>query len=52
MRDEETERRFMTGMMTIPTTNGEALLPKRAPKGMLPSTWLGRELRVEYIDLS
>ena len=35
--------------MTRPTTNGEAPLPKRTgPKGLLPSTWLKRSLRVEY----
>ena len=52
MKDDETERerRFMAEMMTTPTTNGEAPLPKRASKGMLPSTWVRRELRVEYTD--
>jgi len=40
----------MTEMMTTPSSNGEAPLPKRASKGMLPSTWLQRELRVEYAD--
>jgi hypothetical protein len=40
-------------MQTIPQTNGEAPLPKRsAPKGMLPSTWTNRSVRVEYIDSS
>ncbi len=35
--------------MSKPQTNGEAPLPKRAaPKGLLPSTWLQRTLRVEY----
>jgi hypothetical protein len=34
-----------------PQTNGEAPLPKRAaPKGLLPSTWLNRTLRVAYTD--
>jgi hypothetical protein len=38
-------------MMTKPSTNGEAPLPRRtAPKGMLPSTWVQRTLRVAYID--
>ncbi len=35
--------------MSKPQTNGEAPLPKRAaPKGMMPSTWLTRTLKVEY----
>ncbi len=39
------------GAMTTPTTPGDAPLPKRnGPKGMLPSTWLQRELKVEYLD--
>jgi hypothetical protein len=38
-------------MMTAPTKNGEAPLPKRnGPRGMLPSTWLGRTLRISYLD--
>jgi len=38
-------------MQTVPQTNGEAPLPKRsAPKGLLPGTWVGRTLRVEYVD--
>ena len=38
-------------MMPAPTTNGDKRLPKRsAPKGMLPSTWLARTLRVQYLD--
>jgi hypothetical protein len=39
--------------MVAPTTNGEKPLPRRGgPKGMLPSTWLNRSLRVEYTDAS
>lgn len=35
--------------MVAPTTNGEAPLPRRAaPRGLMPSTWLNRTLRVEY----
>jgi hypothetical protein len=34
--------------MTAPTTNGDKPLPRRAPKGLLPSTWLERELRIEH----
>jgi hypothetical protein len=38
-------------MQTIPQTNGEAPLPKRsAPKGLLPGSWVGRTLRVAYVD--
>ena len=39
--------------MTTPAGYEEAPLPKRSgPRGMLPSTWLGRELRMEYSDLT
>ncbi len=39
------------GAMTTPATPGDAPLPKRnGPRGMLPSTWLNRELRLEYLD--
>jgi hypothetical protein len=35
--------------MTAPTTNGDAPLPRRGGyKGLMPSTWLERTLRVEY----
>jgi hypothetical protein len=38
--------------MTRPQ-NGQPSLPKRsAPKGLLPSTWLERTLRVAYVDES
>jgi hypothetical protein len=49
--DEERERRFMAQLATTtPTTNGEAPLPKRAgSRGLLPSTWLGRGLKIEYV---
>ena len=37
--------------MTVPDVNGTPSLPKRsAPKGMLPSTWTNRTVRVEYTD--
>jgi len=37
--------------MTRPDVNGTPSLPKRtAPKGLLPSTWLNRTLRVAYTD--
>jgi hypothetical protein len=37
--------------MTKPDSNGAAVLPKRtAPKGLLPSTWLERTLRISYVD--
>ena len=32
-----------------PDSNGDAGLPRR-PKGLLPSTWLGRTLRISYVD--
>jgi hypothetical protein len=37
--------------MTRPDSNGTPTLPKRTgPKGLLPSTWLERTLKVEYTD--
>ena len=37
--------------MTKPDVNGTLALPKRAgPKGLLPSTWLERTLKVAYTD--
>jgi hypothetical protein len=37
--------------MTRPDSNGTPALPKRAgPKGLLPSTWLERTLKVAYTD--
>ncbi len=35
----------------VPTTNGEAPpAPRNAPRGLLPSTWQGRAIRLEYTD--
>jgi hypothetical protein len=37
--------------MTRPDSNGTPSLPKRAgPKGLLPSTWLARTLKLEYVN--
>jgi hypothetical protein len=37
--------------MTRPDVNGTPSLPKRTgPKGLLPSTWLERTLKLEYVD--
>jgi hypothetical protein len=37
--------------MTAPDKNGTPALPRRSgPKGLLPSTWLERTLKVEYTD--
>ena len=37
--------------MAAPKTNGDSPLPRRGgPKGLLPSTWLKRALRLEYVD--
>jgi hypothetical protein len=37
--------------MTAPDVNGTPALPRRSgPKGLLPSTWLERTLKVEYTD--
>ena len=38
-------------MMTAPDKNGTPALPKRnGAKGMLPGTWTGRVLKVEYVS--
>lgn len=38
-------------LMTKPDANGTPVLPKRsAPKGLLPSTWLQRSVRLSYVD--
>jgi len=35
--------------MTAPTMNGDKPLPRRdGPKGLLPSTWISRTLKIEY----
>ncbi len=37
--------------MAAPDVNGAPSLPRRSgPKGLLPSTWLERTLRVSYVD--
>jgi hypothetical protein len=37
-------------MMTAPTTNGDPPLPKRAgARSMVPTTWLDRSIRLEYV---
>jgi hypothetical protein len=45
---EREERRILSEMTTTPSSNGEAPLPRRAPRGLLPSTWTGRTLKIEY----
>ncbi len=47
---EREERSVMSQMQTTPSSNGEAPLPRRTPRGLLPSTWAGRSVRVEYAD--
>jgi hypothetical protein len=48
-RSVDNERRIdMSELTTRPSTNGEAPLPRRVPRGLLPSTWTGRTLKVEY----
>jgi hypothetical protein len=38
-----------TAYMVAPTTNGDKPLPRRGGhKGLMPSTWLDRTLRIEY----
>jgi len=38
-------------VMTAPDINGQPSLPRRpGPKGLLPSTWVERTLKVSYVD--
>ncbi len=36
--------------MSKPDANGQVHVKRSGPKGMLPSTWMDRTLRVEYTD--
>ncbi len=36
--------------MTAPDANGQIHVKRVAPKGLLPSTWLNRALRISYVD--
>ncbi len=37
-------------LYTVPKTNGDAPLPRRAgTRTMLPSTWISRGVRLEYV---
>ena len=48
--DEREERSIdVSELTTTPNANGKAPLSRRKPKGLLPSTWLDRPVRVEYI---
>ena len=39
--------------MTAPTTNGDPPLPRKVgARSMIPSTWIDRPLRVEYVGAS
>jgi hypothetical protein len=49
-RVDLTEGEIVTEYMTAPTMNGDKPLPRRAgTRGMVPSTWISHELRLEYI---
>jgi hypothetical protein len=42
----------MSEMMTTPSANGEAPLPRRnGSRSLLPLTWLGRACRVGYVGI-
>ncbi len=44
---------FAPYVVSLPTTNGDKALPRRVgTRSMLPSTWVGRSLHVEYTDAS
>ena len=53
IRQQREERNLaeLLEAMTAPTVDGQPSLPKRTgPKGLLPSTWLERTLKLEYVD--
>jgi hypothetical protein len=39
----------ITEVMTKPDANGQVHVKRSGPKGLLPSTWLSRALRLEYV---
>jgi hypothetical protein len=39
----------MTTAMTRPSDAGDAPLPRRSLRGLLPSTWTGRAVNVAYV---
>jgi hypothetical protein len=39
----------ITEVMTAPDANGQVHVKRNGPKGLLPSTWLKRALRLEYV---
>jgi len=47
-----TEQTIADTAMTTPASCGDALLPKRnASRGMVPMSWLGRKVLLEYQDM-
>ncbi len=52
MQSIEADQAEFTTAMTTPAAYGEKPLPRRAgSRGMLPSTWLGRSVRLAYTDV-
>jgi hypothetical protein len=42
-----------TDMMAVPVENGTKMLPRRAgTRSMVPTTWLTRSLKIEYVGPS
>ncbi len=42
-----------TDLYTVPKTNGETPLPRRAgTRTMLPSSWISRAVKIEYVGAS
>ncbi len=46
---ELTEIREITEAMSKPDGNGQVHVKRGGPKGIMPSTWTNRTLRLEYI---
>jgi hypothetical protein len=39
----------MSELMTKPQANGEAPMVRRQPKGLLPYSWVGHTLKLEFV---
>ena len=48
--NERERERSTSALMTAPDGNGQIHVKRSAPKGLLPSTWMQRTLRVSYVD--
>ena len=50
LANEAELERSTSALMSPPDGNGQVHVKRSAPKGLLPSTWMQRTLRVSYVD--